>query len=183
MKRLLYILLIGCCHLTAQASDTIRIVGTITDEQGEPIIGAYIKAHDSIGNDLSRGTVSDYDGKFYLVTQRSQNVKYLVVSYICCFPDTIYLTDEPLQKYDITLKFRYDNCWDDVIVTDFSPSLLSDTFFYQLSFINGTNNQRSLQDFIVCIVMLPLIVYSNKFSCIIQIEQLIHILFCPNMYR
>lgn len=131
MKRLIYILLIGCCHLTAQASDTIRIVGTITDEQGEPIIGANIKAHDSIGNELSRGTVSDYDGKFYLVTQRSQNVKYLVVSYICCFPDTIYLTDEPLQKYDITLKFRDDNCWDDVIVTGCSPSLLSDTFFYQ----------------------------------------------------
>ena len=131
MKRLLYILLIGCCHFTAQASDTIRIVGTITDEQGEPIIGAYIKAHDSTGNELSWGTVSDYDGKFYLVTQRSQNVKYLVVSYICCFPDTIYLTDEPLQKYDITLKLRYDNCWDDVIVIGCSPSLLSDTFFYQ----------------------------------------------------
>ena len=59
-------MLIGCCHLTAQASDTIRIVGTITDEQGEPIINAYIQAHDSIGNELSRGTVSDYDGKFYL---------------------------------------------------------------------------------------------------------------------
>ena len=129
MKRLLYILLIGCCYLTAQASDTIRIVGTIIDEEGEPIIGAYIKAHDSIGNKLPRETVSDYDGKFYFVTQRSQNVKYLVVSYIGCFPDTIYLTDEPLQKYDITLKFRDD--LEDVIVIGCSPSLLSDTFFYQ----------------------------------------------------
>ena len=129
MKRLLYILLIGCCYLTAQASDTIRIVGTIANEQGEPIIGAYIKAHDSIGNKLPRETVSDYDGKFYFVTQRSQNVKYLVVSYIGCFPDTIYLTDEPLQKYDITLKFRDD--LEDVIVIGCSPSLLSDTFFYQ----------------------------------------------------
>ena len=129
MKRLLYILLIGCCYLTAQASDTIRIVGTIANEQGEPIIGAYIKAHDSIGNKLPWETVSNYDGKFYLVTQRSQNVKYLVVSYIGCFPDTIYLTDEPLQKYDITLKFRDD--LEDVIVIGCSPSLLSDTFFYQ----------------------------------------------------
>lgn len=129
MKRLLYILLIGCCHLTAQASDTIRIVGTIIDEEGDPIIGAYIKAHDSIGNELSRETVSVYDGKFYLVTQRSQNVKYLVVSYILCSPDTIYLTDEPLQKYDITLKFRDD--LEDVIVIGCSPSLPSDTFFYQ----------------------------------------------------
>ena len=129
MKRLLYILLIGCCYLTAQASDTIRIVGTIANEQGEPIIGAYIKAHDSIGNKLPRETVSAYDGKFYLVTQRSQNVKYLVVSYIGCFPDTIYLTDEPLQKYDITLKFRDD--LENVIVIGCSPSLLSDTFFYQ----------------------------------------------------
>ena len=129
MKRLLYILLIGCCYLTAQASDTIRIVGTIANEQGEPIIGAYIKAHDSIGNKLPRETVSDYDGKFYFVTQRSQNVKYLVVSYIGCFPDTIYLTDEPLQKYDITLKFRDD--LENVIVIGCSPSLPSDTFFYQ----------------------------------------------------
>ena len=129
MKRLLYILLIGCCYLTAQASDTIRIVGTIANEQGEPIIGAYIKAHDSIGNKLPRETVSAYDGKFYLVTQRSQNVKYLVVSYIGCFPDTIYLTDEPLQKYDITLKFRDD--LENVIVIGCSPSLPSDTFFYQ----------------------------------------------------
>ena len=122
-------MLIGCCHLTAQASDTIRIVGTIANEQGEPIIGAYIKAHDSIGNKLPRETVSVYDGKFYFVTQRSQNVKYLVVSYIGCFPDTIYLTDEPLQKYDITLKFRDD--LEDVIVIGCSPSLPSDTFFYQ----------------------------------------------------
>ena len=170
-------MLIGCCHLTAQASDTIRIVGTITEEQGEPIIGANIKAHDSIGNELSRGTVSDYDGKFYLVTQRSQNVKYLVVSYICCFPDTIYLTDEPLQKYDITLKFD-DNCWDDVIVIGCSPSLLSDTFFYQwhkqseeFARFHSPHSNATIDSVF------------NKFSCIIQIELLIHILFCPNMYR
>ena len=125
----MYILLIGRCHLTAQASDTIRIVGTIIDEEGDPIIGAYIKAHDSIGNKLPWETVSNYDGKFYFVTQRSQNVKYLVVSYIGCFPDTIYLTDEPLQKYDITLKFR--DYLENVIVIGCSPSLPSDTFFYQ----------------------------------------------------
>ena len=131
MKRLLYIFFVCLWHITAQASDTIHIAGHIINEQGEPIIGAYITAHDSVGGKLSWGTVTDYNGMFNFRTLLSAHLKYLVVSYVCYFPDTIYLTDKLSQKYDVTLKLRYDNCWDDVIVTDFSPSIPSDTFFYQ----------------------------------------------------
>lgn len=131
MKRLLYILLICCCYLTAKASDTIHVSGLVMDEDGDAVIGIFITAHDSIGNELSWGIRSDYDGKFNFKIPPSSPIKYLVISYLCYFPDTIYITDEPFQNYDVTLKPRNDNCWEEVKVVGCSSSIPSDTFFYQ----------------------------------------------------
>ena len=86
MKRFLTILQTVMCSITlmAQASDTIYISGRIVDDQREPIIGANIR----IGS-TEFGTVTDMEGKFDISMPPNVYDDYLVVSFICYFPDTI----------------------------------------------------------------------------------------------
>ena len=52
-----------------------RISGTVTDSQGEPLVGASVRA-----NDAANGVVTDIDGKYLI--QVSNASKSLVFSYI-----------------------------------------------------------------------------------------------------
>ena len=54
-----------------------RITGNVTDEKGEPVIGASILVK---GTD--QGTVTDLDGDFSLSVPSSSGKNYLIISYM-----------------------------------------------------------------------------------------------------
>ena len=53
-----------------QTQQTIR--GTVTDEKGEPIIGATITV---VGRNASQGTITDFDGHFDIKAPRGAKLK------------------------------------------------------------------------------------------------------------
>ncbi|MCQ2351227.1 MAG: SusC/RagA family TonB-linked outer membrane protein [Paludibacteraceae bacterium] len=60
LLRVLWVLLAVCCTTVAFGQTTFS--GTVTDETGEPIIGAYI----TVAEDRSVGTITDFDGNYEL---------------------------------------------------------------------------------------------------------------------
>ena len=115
MKPLFTGLLVCLLPFMAQAQDAIHISGITTEKDGSILIGAHIIAYDSAGYELPYKTISDINGQFDLSIPLSANVSYLTV--ICiCYSDTIYLTDQLFQSYNIALtKLLYPNCEDNVI--------------------------------------------------------------------
>ena len=73
MKLLLSVLLLSVGVAMAQT----RITGNVTDEKGEPVIGASILVK---GTD--QGTVTDLDGNFSLSVSSSSGKNYLIISYM-----------------------------------------------------------------------------------------------------
>ena len=92
---------------TLSAQDAICIQGVITDKNQEPIIGAYIVSYNSANVELN-GTVSDYEGRYNFRVPVSKHATYLVVSFIGYFRDTVYLSNAPVQNYDVSLRPDYD---------------------------------------------------------------------------
>jgi len=122
---------------TLSAQDAICIQGIITDKNQEPIIGAYIVSYNSANVELN-GTVSDYDGRYNFRVPVSKHATYLVVSFIGYFRDTVYLSEAPVQTYNITLSPDYDS-WDTIVVSGCSTppaqenvSMEEDTTIYLL---------------------------------------------------
>ena len=74
MKKLIATFLMLITVIVAQAQE-VKIKGSVTDEHGEPLIGATVKP---IGKGV--GTVTDIDGNYELTTDG--NVKQVEVSYI-----------------------------------------------------------------------------------------------------
>lgn len=72
-RRLCFLLIAFFVALTAHAQ-SIKITGTVSDEKGEPIIGASVKIKGT-----GTGTVTDFDGRFSLSADSKGK---LVVSYI-----------------------------------------------------------------------------------------------------
>ena len=99
---------------TLSAQDAICIQGVITDKNQEPIIDAYIVSYNSANVQVS-GTVSDYEGRYNFRVPVSKHATYLVVSFIGYFPDTVYLSEAPVQTYNIVLSPDYDS-WDKIVV-------------------------------------------------------------------
>ena len=76
MKKIRLLSLLLTLLVSAMAfAQTINVVGTVTDENGDPVIGASVVEK---GNPQS-GTITDYDGKFSLKAAEGTR---LVVSYI-----------------------------------------------------------------------------------------------------
>ncbi|MDH6341802.1 TonB-linked SusC/RagA family outer membrane protein [Parabacteroides sp. PFB2-12] len=74
MKHKLILFLLLLCSMQYVVAQSVRVTGTIQDEEGEPVIGATIQVKGT-----SQGTISDYDGKFEL--QAAQNAT-LLISYV-----------------------------------------------------------------------------------------------------
>lgn len=73
--RLFFLFLLVATTLATLAQKTKQITGTVTDQQGEPLIGATVKA---VG--FQGGTVTDLDGNFKMSIPAS--AKELSVSYV-----------------------------------------------------------------------------------------------------
>ena len=93
-NRILMMLVLAFTTIAVTAQETKKITGNVTDEAGEPLIGATIKAVGGKG-----ATVSDFDGNFSLNT--SESVKQLTISYIGYLPKTV---DIKGNKVNIVLK-------------------------------------------------------------------------------
>lgn len=107
LSSILCLLLAGSGSLAAQENlpadsipavitDTYAIQGLVTDEYGEPLIGATVK----IKNNPSVSTITDTDGRFSLQNVRDND--FLIVSYIGFETDKIQLTGGK-ERYKIVL--------------------------------------------------------------------------------
>ena len=75
MKRLNLIILCLFIGIGAAIAQTMKVKGTVTDEAGEPIVGASI-----LVKGTTTGITTDFDGKFELTAPSNKSV--LVISYI-----------------------------------------------------------------------------------------------------
>lgn len=75
MRKLLMICTLLTIVLTATAQETKKITGNVTDENGEPLIGATVKPAGGQG-----GSVTDFDGNYSIIVP--EDTKQLTVSYI-----------------------------------------------------------------------------------------------------
>ena len=77
------------------ASELVAVSGYVTDEQGDPIIGAAIKVHDH-----TLGTVSDFDGHFSINIPKGAvlDIMYIGVATVSLQPQ------QDLKDTQITLK-------------------------------------------------------------------------------
>lgn len=80
--------------LAAMAQETRKITGTVTDEMGEPLIGATVKPAGGQG-----GAITDLDGNY--VINVAQDVKQLTVSYIGYAAKTVTIKGD---KVDVVMK-------------------------------------------------------------------------------
>ncbi|MDL2245808.1 TonB-dependent receptor [Parabacteroides sp. OttesenSCG-928-J18] len=74
MKHKLILFLLLLCSMQYVVAQSIRVTGTIQDEDGEPVIGATVQVKGT-----SQGTISDYDGNFAM--EAPQNAT-LLISYV-----------------------------------------------------------------------------------------------------
>lgn len=79
-KRIIFLL--GLFFVSVMAMAQTKVTGKVTDDQGEPVIGASIKV-----SGTNTGTVTNTDGEFSL-TVPNQNSK-LEISYIGMEPQTL----------------------------------------------------------------------------------------------
>jgi hypothetical protein len=82
-----------------QPEEVRTISGKLLDEEGEPMIGASIRFAQK------RGTVSDYDGIFYLripVSELTANPLEIQIRYLGYFDKTVELPQQ-VVKYDLAL--------------------------------------------------------------------------------
>lgn len=76
-KRFIVLLLTSCLSITAFAQK-ISYKGTVTDEQGEPVIGATVLLK---GGEKSAGVLTDLDGNFTIQADKGSTLQ---ISYIGC---------------------------------------------------------------------------------------------------
>lgn len=93
-NRILTMLVLAFATIAVTAQETRKITGTVTDETGEPLIGATIKAVGGQG-----AAVSDFDGNFTL--NATESVKQLTVTYIGYLPKTVNIKGD---KVNVVLK-------------------------------------------------------------------------------
>lgn len=91
-QRLLVSIMVCCMAFVglSAAAQTINVKGTVTDAEGEPIIGATV-----LVKGTQTGTATDIDGQFSLSNVKAGS--HLVVSYIG------YTTAEPKAESDMTI--------------------------------------------------------------------------------
>ena len=94
MKKNRYLMLLLTMILSA-AMHAQGILGTVTDDQGEPVIGASVVEKGNPKN----GTITDFDGKFTLKVSEGTPI---VISYVGC------ITQEVKAKADMTITLKED---------------------------------------------------------------------------
>ena len=92
--RILTMMMLLALSIVALAQEERTITGTVTDETGEPMIGATVKPAGSQG-----GTITDIDGNYTLKIGNS--VKQLTVSYIGYTSVTVTIKGD---KIDVVMK-------------------------------------------------------------------------------
>ncbi|MDE6270241.1 MAG: SusC/RagA family TonB-linked outer membrane protein, partial [Muribaculaceae bacterium] len=96
------------CLLTPHlllAQDLLKVTGNVTDENGEPLIGASVTVQGA-----KSGTVTDYDGNYEIKVAPNGT---LVFSYIGCTPQSIEVNKR--TKIDVTLDASVSSL-DEVVV-------------------------------------------------------------------
>ena len=101
--------------VTAKAQNQRTVTGTVTDETGEPLIGAMVKI-----TDQNIGTVTDIDGNFTLNV--GANAKSLTVSYVGYMATTVAITPGDMK---ITLRSNSE-LLDEVVVIGYGVSKKED---------------------------------------------------------
>ena len=107
-KYLAGFLLLLIIPLTALAQQSITVTGTVTDMQGEPMIGVNITVKDVAG----LGTITDIDGKYSIKIEPYQS---LIFSYIGFESQTILIKEQ--KVLDVKLKESSATELDQVVVT------------------------------------------------------------------
>ncbi len=79
--------------LKAEKNDQKTITGVITDETGDPIIGASILVEGE-----SKGTISDVNGKFSLITDPDKSLR---ISYIGYEPKVVEVNNQSILKISL----------------------------------------------------------------------------------
>lgn len=90
----------------AEAPASAVVTGTVTDEEGEPLIGASVTAAGS-----KTGVATDIDGNFSLQVQLPTT---LTVTYVGCLPQKVKVTSAS-QTINVVLKANSENL-DEVVV-------------------------------------------------------------------
>ena len=93
---------------TSQRSKTIPISGTVTDENGDPIIGATVR-----GSSPSEITVTDLNGKFILNVPPKSTVEVSYIGY-----NTVKLVGESTDPVSVVLS-EDNNVLDEVVVVGY----------------------------------------------------------------
>ena len=94
LNKVLTIVLSLFCVLTAAAQTADTVSGTVKDEQGEALIGAYVEAIET-----KVKTVTDVDGHFTIKASAGQTLR---ASYVGMIGKSVKITGS--QKLDIVLK-------------------------------------------------------------------------------
>ena len=113
-----------------ETGKTITVRGTVTDAQGEPIIGASIQVKGT-----STGTITDIDGKFNLAAQTGQ---LLMVSYIGYQSVQVKASTQPLN---VTLK-ESAIAVDEVVVTALGIRKEKKALAYSVTEVKGDDMNR-----------------------------------------
>lgn len=108
LNKVLTIVLSLFCVLTAAAQTADTVSGTVKDEQGEALIGAYVEAIET-----KVKTVTDVDGHFTIKASAGQTLR---ASYVGMIGKSVKITGS--QKLDIVLKSDSRQI-DEVVVTGY----------------------------------------------------------------
>ena len=104
VKPFLMLILISCLSLSAYAQGTVK--GTVTDEIGEPVVGATVRVD---GTDV--GTITDLDGAFSVSASPQAT---LSISYVGFQPQKVRVAGR--QQVNIVLKEDSETLRDVVVV-------------------------------------------------------------------
>lgn len=115
MKKTLLIMLFAMSVFTMAFAQQINVSGTISDESGEPLIGASVKVKDS-GN----GTITDGDGKFNITAKQADK---LIIHYLGYTSQTITVKDS--RPLNIVLEPAVSEI-DEIVVVGYGTQRRSD---------------------------------------------------------
>lgn len=93
----------------ALAQEELVITGTVTDANGEPIIGANVSRKDDPG----LGAITNYEGKYKITAKQYQT---LVFTYIG-FKKVEVLLKDTKTTIDVKMQEEVQNAVDEVVVT------------------------------------------------------------------
>ena len=110
MKQLAMVILLALCGFTAAVAQGTGLTGTVTDDQGEPLIGASVNV---AGTSLA--VVTDIDGKFEIKSNTSLAGKTIKVSYVGMTPAQLKITSGK-SVYNFVLKTDQQSLSEVVVV-------------------------------------------------------------------